>query len=618
MLYPLTTETRDIHSLDGIWQVRYDLDDCLDAADCLSGIPEETDEVAVPASLNEQTMNRAKYLHMGDVWYYRRFRLPGSWRGRRLFLRFGSVNYRAEVFLDGNRLGEHETGYTPFEFELPADIDFSVEHLLVVRVDNRLSVETVPQGNVPPEAGGTAAWRVGNLPNVHYDFFPFTGIHRPVMLYATGEARLERTYWTTQSVEAGGRARGEARFAVSGRADSIDVAITELGFQQEVALEDGAAVLPFDFKGVTLWSPASPKLYDIDIRVCRGGAIIDHYRLSFGFRTVEISGADILLNGEPVFLKGFGRHEDLAVIGKGLNLPFLVKDFNLMRWMGANSFRTSHYPYAEEQMQMADRQGFLVIGETAANTLSMCAVNSDPEAKERLEALHIRHSRELVERDYNHACVIGWSLGNECEMYGHFKPDGYFTRVLQAVKPLDRSRPFTMVSMAATFLHEIETMDAEEFDFIGYNAYPGWYFEQGKPQNIKLWLEAQFKQLWTVFKKPILLAEFGADALPGLHDEYNLMWTEEYQSEMLRQFLEFAEECPHCCGAHIWNFADFKVGQHTGRIVLNWKGLFTRDRHPKLAAHQVRRMWTGHEGLMQPPVEDPAINPSMLQGARYT
>jgi beta-glucuronidase len=353
------------------------------------------------------------------------------------------------------------------------------------------------------------------------------------------------------------------------------------------------------------------------MRLKFGETTVDHYRLDFGFRTVRVEGASILLNGEPVFLKGFGRHEDLAVIGKGMNLPFMVKDFNLMRWIGANSFRTAHYPYSEEQMRMADRQGLLVINEAAANTISMCAVNCDADAKQRLLDLHIRHGRELVERDYNHACVIGWSMGNECEMYGHFEPDGYFTKVLRGVKPLDQSRPFTFVSMAASFLHEIETMDAEEFDFIAYNAYPGWYFENGRPQSVKVWLDAQFKQLWEVFKKPILLAEFGADALPGLHDEYNLMWTEEYQSELVREFLEFANECPHCCGAHIWNFADFKVGQHTGRIVLNWKGVFTRDRHPKMTAHKVRQMWTGHEGLMQPPVESAQIDEKMLDGARY-
>jgi beta-glucuronidase len=614
MLYPKTTETRELLSLDGIWQVYYDFDGHSEHSEFARAVPVDCDEVAVPASLNEQTTDRNKYLHMDTVWYFRRFRVPHSWDGKQVQLRFGSVNYRAEVYLNGDSLGEHETGYTPFEFKLPSDLKKGKEHLLAVRVDNKLSVETIPQGNVPANTGGVAGWRTGNLPNVHYDFFPFTGIHRPVHLIAMNPSHISHARWTTHSIN-GGAVTGRAEFEVSAGAETIRVQIEELGLDETLEVDDsGRAALDFRLSGVEAWCPEQPKLYRIDLRLLQEGRATDHYPLDFGFRTIAIEGSKFLLNGKPIFMRGFGRHEDLPVIGKGLNLPFQVKDYNLMRWVGANSFRTAHYPYAEEQLQMADRQGFLVIDETAANTLSLTALKDDEAARARLLERHKNHSRELIERDYNYASVVGWSLGNECEMWRDLSC-GYFNELMRHTKQFDKSRPFTCVSMAAG-LESVHKIEADEFDFIGYNTYPAWYSDQGKPQNIRPWLEQQMKQLWETFGKPVLMSEFGGDAIPGLHDEYCLMWTEEYQVEVLREMLQFAEASDYVCGAHIWNFADFKVGQHTGRVVLNWKGIFTRDRHPKAAAHAVRALWTGQTSTL-PQHSRPEGDPAKVE-VRYT
>ncbi|TVR08472.1 MAG: beta-glucuronidase [Planctomycetota bacterium] len=612
-MFPVVSETRDCHSLDGIWKVAYVFDEDGPSDIGPDAIPAGCDEVAVPASLNEQSTDRRKYLHMGTVWYYRWLRIPPSWQGQRISLRFGSVNYRAEVFLNGSSLGSHETGYTPFAFDLANDIAVGREHLLAVRVDNRLSIDTIPQGNVPASAGGVAGWRVGNLPNVHYDFFPFTGIHRPVTLVATGPSRLDKTFWSCTRV-ADGRAEGSAQFYVSGPAEKIEARIEDLDASLSATVVDGVATLDFALEGVIPWQPGAAQLYRIDIRVIHNGQVVDHYPLDYGFRTVRIAGQQFLVNEQPVFLRGFGRHEDLAVIGKGENLPFMVKDYNLMRWIGANSFRTSHYPYSEEQMRMADRQGIMVIDETAANTISMNAVKDDPQARARLYQRHRDHCQALIERDYNYASVVAWSLGNECEMQRSLS-QGYFNDLLRSCKPLDPTRPFTLVSMASGSVEGIADIEADECDFIGYNVYPSWYFDQGKPEVIQGWLEAHCQGLWEHFGKPIILAEFGADTVPGLHSEYSLMWTEEYQIEVLRRIITFAEQCPQCFGAHIWNLADFKVGQHTGRIVVNWKGVFTRDRSPKAAAHEVRLLWTGRKGMDDIPA---FANSHTLGQARYT
>ncbi len=587
MLYPRNTATRERVDVDTLWQMVFDHDhEGLDK-DYPSQIPTHAREIAANASFNEQVTDRLEYTYMDWVWYFKRIRVPRAWKERRVWIRFGAVTFRCDVYLNGELLGSHEGGYTPFEFEITGRFNQTQENLLVLRVDNLLDYTTCPQGQVPSSAGGVASWRVGNWPDVHYDFFPFTGIHRPVVLYATDPARLEQIRLTTTKIDEQ-TARACFTAETSGTGDTLRISVPELSFSRDFRLDNHAAEDEIEFTGITPWSPEEPRLYDIIIHVMQGSDVADEYILAFGFRTVEVTEDDLLLNGKPVYLRGFGRHEDLTVIGKGLSIPFLVKDFNLMKWIGANSFRTSHYPYSEECIQMADRLGFMVISETDANTLSLNAVKDEPDAYERLARRHRDHIRELIERDFNHACVIAWSLGNECETYVE-AGKGYFREKVEYARTLDNSRPICFVINSRAE----EELEADCFDVICLNTYPAWYGRDcGKYEKIDEMLSPRIESFREHFKKPILISEFGADALPGLHDEYDLMWTEEYQCRMVDHVIKTAEKYSHCIGVHVWNFADFKVGQHTGRIVLNWKGVFTRDRHPKMVAHELKRRWT--------------------------
>jgi len=588
MLYPLATATREQTTLDGLWAVAFDPR----RGGLRRGFPRRPPAgvrtLAVPASLNEQVTEPALYHHMDWVWYFRDFVVPASWTGRRVFLRFGAATYRAEVFLDGRRLGDHEGGYTPFEFELTGIARPGQTHRLAVRLDNLLDATTIPQGNLPPEVGGVAAWRVGNHPNVHYDFFPFMGLHRPVVLYATGASRFETVRVTTRSLRPTS-ADAEAVLAWSGPADELEISVPELRLRKVVPLRRGQrrVIVPFTARGLTPWSPEHPRLYDVELRLRRGDATLDHYVLPFGFRTVRVRGPRLLLNGRPVFLRGFGgRHEDIPIIGKGLSLPHLVKDNALLKWIGANSFRTAHYPYAEETLRLADREGFLVISEVAANTLSMKAVKA-PAARARLAAAHRQQMTELLARDHNHPSVIVWSLGNECETYVP-ETGSYFRRLVRQARRLDDSRPILFV--INSWPDTERTADA--FDLIAVNTYPAWYWDCGKLDRIEASMRRLLNGFWRRYRKPILVSEFGADALPGQHSEHELMWTEEYQVEMLRRVIACARARPYVCGTHVWTFADFRVGQHVGRVINNWKGVFTRDRQPKMAAHLLRRLWT--------------------------
>jgi beta-glucuronidase len=585
MLYPIETTTRELKSLDGIWRLYFDPERRGIEARYFQNFPTDgAIEIAVPGSINEQVVDRNQYLNQDWVWYCSSFRVPEAWRGRRIFLRIGSATYRADLYVNGQLLERHEGGFTPFEVEVTSVVEPGAVSQLVLRLDSLLSALTIPQGNLDPKLGGVAAWRTGNNPNVHFDAFPFLGIHRPVVLYATGATRLRSLRVETLDLVEG-RATLRARLVLDGPAERVRWRSAELGIDV-TAVPDAQRVAEIDVTvdRVTPWSPAEPRLYELEFLAESGSEVLDRYSLPFGIRTITTDQGKLLLNGQPIFLRGFGKHEDAAIIGRGLSLPHLVKDLNLMKWVGANSFRTSHYPYAEEILRQADRHGILIIDELAANTLSMRAV-SDPEQRGRLAVLHRAQIDELIERDFNYASVIAWSLGNECETY--VEAGDYFGHMVRHAKRLDVTRPVLFVINSAPDTE----LAAADFDLICVNLYPSWYSDCGNLDAIAPALERTLNGFWQKYGKPIVVTEFGADAVAGMHSEYPLMWSEEYQVEMIERILDLCETYPFVAGTHVWNFADFKVGQHPARAILNHKGVFTRERTPKLAAHALRRRW---------------------------
>ncbi|MFQ5608076.1 MAG: glycoside hydrolase family 2 TIM barrel-domain containing protein, partial [Candidatus Zixiibacteriota bacterium] len=352
-------------------------------------------------------------------------------------------------------------------------------------------------------------------------------------------------------------------------------------------LEQSHAAGRLVVEGCRFWSPEDPYLYTLRFSLSEGDTVVDQYELEVGVREIKVDGAKLLLNGRPVFLKGFGKHEDFAVLGKGLSHPLIVKDFQLMKWLGANSFRTSHYPYAEETLQMADRLGFLVIDECPAVSLNFKHVND--------QTLHNHKTSltELIARDRNHACVIAWSLGNEPGIWLEEeatlqKAEDYWSTICDHVRSLEPSRPITLPTCANLRDREI----THKFvDFISINRYWGWYETPTDIEKAGEQLETELQTLFKEHQKPILVAEFGADTVEGLHATYPQLYTEEYQVMLIEKYFEVIESLPFVVGEHIWNFADFRTAQHHRRVVLNKKGVFNRQREPKAAAFAVRKHW---------------------------
>ena len=577
MLYPQSNPYRQCVDLSGFWSFRFDPQSEGEAAEWGQGF-QGGRPIAVPASWNDQFEEGRDYL--GPAWYQTRFDLPWGWADRRVRLRFGSANYLAEVWLNGTRLGQHEGGHLPFEFDVSAYVK-PEDNLLVVRLEGNLAPDRVPPGHVPPDPLG--GFGIRTYPNTSFDFFPFCGLQRPVLLYAEPQEAIRDLTVVSEIAGQNGRVRVSIIAGVEGTALArLTLRGHGANVTADVPLRAGAAKTVLTVPQAALWAPGSPNLYDLIVEISRSATVIDRYTLPIGIRTVAVEGDALLLNGQPVLLRGFGRHEDFAVTGRGLVPAVIVKDYALMHWIGANSFRTTHYPYSEQMMDLADRLGFLVIDETPAVGLFF-----QEEGLERRLALCRQYIQELIARDKNRPSVIMWSLANEPHST---RPaaKGFFRNLYDLAKALDPTRPVTVVSMIGG------GEEAFEFcDVVCLNRYYGWYSESGQLEEGCAKLSAELDALHELYPKPLILTEFGADTIAGWHAQPAEMFSEEYQAEMLTRYLQVLDSKPFVVGQHVWNLCDFKTSQAVFRVGgMNLKGVFTRDRRPKLAAHRLRELWS--------------------------
>uniref|UniRef100_A0A8C9JYR4 Glucuronidase beta n=1 Tax=Panthera tigris altaica TaxID=74533 RepID=A0A8C9JYR4_PANTA len=311
------------------------------------------------------------------------------------------------------------------------------------------------------------------------------------------------------------------------------------------------------------------------------GSVSDFYTLPVGIRTVAVTEHQFLINGKPFYFHGVNKHEDADIRGKGFDWPLLVKDFNLLRWLGANAFR----PYAEEVMQLCDRYGIVVIDESPGVVPAALPAHYGNVSLQH----HLEVMEELVRRDKNHPAVVMWSVANEPASF--LKPAGYYFKTLIAhTKALDPSRPVTFVTNSN---YEAD-LGAPYVDVICVNSYYSWYHDYGHMEVIQLQLTTQFENWYRTYQKPIIQSEYGADTIAGFHQDPPLMFSEEYQKGLLEQYHLVLDQKrkEYVVGELIWNFADFMTNQSPQRVMGNKKGIFTRQRQPKGAAFLLReRYW---------------------------
>jgi beta-glucuronidase len=549
----------------------------------------ESRPMAVPASFNDIAADAAVRDYFGDVWYQTTVWVPRGWQGRRIVLHFESATHRATVWVNDVEVMSHEGGYTPFEADITDQVAAGQEVRITALINNTLHWQSIPPGVIEDTPAGKRQ-------RYWHDFFYYAGIHRNVWLYATDPTHISDITITTDL----DGDDGVVGYTVEAEADDdveTKVILRDAG-GAEVATSTGPSGT-LRVPDVHKWAPGDGYLYDLEIQLMRDDTVVDSYHQSVGVRTVKVDGIRFLINGEPFYFTGFGKHEDVPVIGKGHNDAYLVHDFELLRWIGANSFRTSHYPYSEAVLEYADREGIVLIDETAAVGLNMglgggifggqgYQTFSPETANDATREVHAQAIRELIARDKNHPSVVLWSIANEPESDTE-EAEKYFEPLFDVARKADPTRPVGFVNV---MLAPHGKCRVSQFgDVLMLNRYYGWYVDTGDLPAAELAWEKELDG-WASEGKPIIITEYGADTYPGLRSLVaGNPWTEEYQVEYLDMNHRVFDRIDAVVGEQVWNFADFTTTSGIMRVGGNKKGVFTRDRQPKAAAYALRRRW---------------------------
>jgi beta-glucuronidase len=545
----------------------------------------------VPASYNDIFVDPEIHNHVGWVYYQRDVIIPKGWSQEQYLLRAESATHHGRIYVNDRLVAEHVGGYTPFEADITNVVAPGEKFRLTIAVNNELTHETIPPGKITI---GEATGR--RIQTYQHDFYNYAGLARSVWLYSVPRQHIQDITVITDVQGNNGLIHYNIKVS-NNTSGQIKIAVVD---------EDGVAVSnatgangTVKINSVKLWQPGAAYLYQFQASIVdSNGKLVDTYSVATGVRTVKVSGKKFLINDKPFYFTGFGKHEDTAIRGKGHDQAYMVHDFQLMHWIGANSFRTSHYPYAEEVMEFADRNGIVVIDETPAVGLNLGLSISgstivhtwSPEnINNNTREAHKQALRELVSRDKNHASVVMWSIANEPAS----AEDGareYFEPLTKLARELDPTRPITFANVggATSQLDKI----ADLFDVTCINRYFGWYSQTGDLAEAEAALEKELQGWQAKFDRPIIMTEYGADTLAGLHSVLGLPWSEEFQTQMLDMYHRVFDRFEAMAGEHVWNFADFQTSLGIYRVDGNKKGVFTRNRQPKAAAHSLRARWT--------------------------
>ena len=490
MLRPVETPTREIKKLDCLWAFSLDREFCVIYLLCWESALQESRAIAVPGSFNDQFADADIRNYVGNVWYQREVFIPKGWAGQRIVLRFDAVTHYGKVWVNNQEVMEHQGGYTPFEQDISSLIKPGETIRITVCVNNELNWQTIPPGMIVEDDQGKREQLY------FHDFFNYAGIHRSVMLYTTPQNFISDIHVVTEL--SADHHQANVLYQVTAP-DSVSVTLKD--HNGEIVAQSNGAQGNLSVENPTLWQPGVGYLYTLTVTNASTGQA-DEYPLRVGIRTVKVVGEQFLINDEPFYFTGFGRHEDADIRGKGFDNALMVHDHALMKWIGANSYRTSHYPYAEEMLEWADENGIVIINETPAVGLNLAlGFNFDviqflvnlffEEAiNGQTQQAHLQSIKELIARDKNHPSVVMWSIANEPDANPQGARD-YFAPLAEATRKLDPTRPITCVNVMFC-TPETDTI-TDLFDVVCLNRYFGWYMQSGNLAKAERALEKELR-----------------------------------------------------------------------------------------------------------------------------
>jgi beta-glucuronidase len=506
----------------------------------------------VPGDWN--TQREQLMFYEGPVWYRREF----SYHKRantRVFVYFGAANYQTAVYLNGEKLGEHEGGFTAFNFEASSLLRDG-ENSLIVEVSNVRRADAVPA--------------------LKFDWWSYGGITRNVMLVEVPTVFLQ-DYSVQLARGSQNEIAGWVQLTGAQSPQKITLEIPEAGVHETLTTDaTGRAILHFAAK-LDLWTPAHPNLYDV---ILTSGA--DKVHDQIGFRTIEVRGANILLNGRPIFLRGIAMHEEAPFReGRALSPEDAQTLLGWVKDLGCNFVRFAHYPHNENEIRLADRIGLLVWSEIP---VYWDIDWSNPATMANAEA----QLRDMIARDHNRAAVILWSLSNETPV----KPERltFLKQLALEARELDSTRLITSamnhVDNTGPDVRTLSDPLGEVLDVLGLNEYLGWY--GGRPEDAD---RMQWKLTWN---KPLIVSEFGGGAQYGRHGDADEIWTEEYQENLFQHQLGMVERMPNLAGLTPWVLMDFRSPARMLPGVQDYhnrKGLISNRGQRKLAFYTLQQFY---------------------------
>ena len=509
-------------------------------------------QMNVPGDWNSQSEKLE--LYEGNVWLRKKFDAKPE-KGKRYFVYFGAVNYEAHVYLNGKKLGVHKGGFTPFQFDVTDKLKAG-ENSIVLKVDNIRKQDEIPTVN-------TDWWNYGGITrDVFLAEFPDHFINDYKLQLVKGNNNLLNFSLKLADATAG---------------QEVTLSIPELKLEKKYKTDaEGKIADEFTWNNLSLWSPESPKLYGVNIKTDK-----ENINDKIGFRTIQVNGDSILLNGKSVFLRGISLHDENPLLAGRLRSEGDMR--MMLQWakdMNCNYVRLAHYPHNEEMIHLADEMGLLVWAEVPVYwTISWTNPGTYANAKQQLT--------DLIVRDKNRASVIVWSIGNETPLSDARL--SFMSNLAETARALDDTR----LVAAALEVHRdgnniiLNDPLGEKIDLVSFNEYAGWYWG-GNPSEIT-------KYNFDIrYKKPVVITEFGGDALGGFHADENTRWSEEYQEALYKNQITLLSKIGALRGMTPWILADFRSPRRQHPIYQNFwnrKGLISETGKKKKAFYVLKEFY---------------------------
>lgn len=506
----------------------------------------------IPGDWN--TQDERLFFYEGTVWFKKSFQAVPM-QDYRTLLYFGAVNYDCHVWVNGKEVGHHVGGFTPFNYDI-SDLLIEGENTIIVKVDNKRHAEDVP--------------------TQIFDWWNYGGITRDVKLIKVPPVYLEDYNLQLTSLE-GRRLSFSVKLNKPEADHTVTLSIPELKIKKTIkTAADGTASINMKAKP-QLWCPENPKRYQVEITL-DNSTICD----SIGFRMIETRGKQILLNGQPIFLKGISIHEEKPNGGGRANST--ADAHTLLSWakeLGCNFVRLAHYPHNEYMVREAERMGILVWSEIPCYwTIAW----KNPKTYENA----CNQLTDMISRDHNRANIIIWSIANETPHSA--ERDAFLSRLAKQARSLDSTRLISMameVTGASNYVNRLNDNMNEYVDVVSFNQYIGWYRDVNDAP----------KMTWEIpYDKPVIISEFGGGAKYGYHGAKNQRWTEEFQENLYRENTAMLDKIDGLAGTTPWILKDFR----SPRRVLpgiqdyyNRKGLFSDKGEKKLAFYVLKQWYEG-------------------------